>query len=90
MLTLDPGADQVCRISLGDSGYSIAYQVDRQFPYALLFRPDWDDSFSIEPYTYVTDAFNLPYEHELTGAQGIRAGEERCLRTVLWIEERHQ
>ncbi|MBO7743244.1 aldose 1-epimerase [Paenibacillus sp. MWE-103] len=88
MLTLDPQADPVCRIALGDAGYSIAYRLDRAFRFVLLFRPDWDDAFSIEPYTYVTDAFNLPYEHELTGAQGLPAGEERRLETDIWIEDR--
>ncbi|RAP76002.1 aldose 1-epimerase [Paenibacillus montanisoli] len=87
LLTLDPNADPVCRIALHDTGYTIAYGLDQQFPYVLLFRPNWDQAFSIEPYTYVTDAFNLPYEHELTGVRGLQAGEECRLTTALWIEE---
>ncbi|QHW33731.1 aldose 1-epimerase [Paenibacillus rhizovicinus] len=84
MLTLDPESDAICRFKL--PAYSIAYQVDKQFPFVLLFSPSWNESFSIEPYTYLTDAFNLPYSPDLTGAQGIVAGEERCLRTSLWVE----
>ncbi|WP_308639533.1 aldose 1-epimerase [Paenibacillus silvisoli] len=86
LLTLDPDAEPVCRIALPQAGYTIAYQLDRQFPYVLLFRPNWDQAFSIEPYTYVTDAFNLPYAHELTGVRGIQAGEQCKLTTVLWVE----
>ncbi len=80
------GADNTCRIEMKDRGYAIAYQVDHQFPFLVLFRPDWSSAFSLEPYTYVTDAFNLPYEHELTGARGIKAGEEIRFETSLWIE----
>ncbi|AZN43083.1 aldose 1-epimerase [Paenibacillus albus] len=86
LLTLDQAADSICRIGIPQRGYSIAYQLDKAFPYVLLFRPNWDDAFSIEPYTYVTDAFNLPYASELTGAQGIRPGEVRRLTTALWTE----
>jgi aldose 1-epimerase len=87
LMTLDDGdEDRICRIDMKDRGYSIAYQIDRQFPYVVLFRPNWASAFSVEPYTYVTDAFNLPYEHELTGAKGIKAGEEMEFSTCLWIE----
>ncbi|WP_269865439.1 aldose 1-epimerase [Paenibacillus caseinilyticus] len=87
MLTLEQGGeDPVCRIEMKDRGYAIAYQVDRQFPFVLLFRPDWASAFSLEPYTCVTDAFNVPYEQELTGARGIQAGEELRFSTCLWIE----
>ncbi|SDW17989.1 aldose 1-epimerase [Paenibacillus sp. CF384] len=86
LLTIDPESDCITRLVLPNAGYTIAYQLDTQFPFVLLFRPNWDQAFSIEPYTYVTDAFNLPYEHELTGVQGIKAGEERTITTSLWIE----
>lgn len=86
LLTMNQTADPICRIAIPQQGYSIAYQLDASFPFVLLFRPDWDDAFSIEPYTYVTDAFNLPYPSEQTGAQGIRPGEERRLTTTLWTE----
>jgi aldose 1-epimerase len=78
--------DRTCRIEMKDRGYAIAYQLERQFPFVVLFRPDWASAFSLEPYTYVTDAFNLPYEHELTGARGIRVGEEIRFTTSLWME----
>ncbi|MDQ0877471.1 aldose 1-epimerase [Paenibacillus sp. V4I3] len=87
LLTFDHGVeDRICRIEMKDRGYAIAYQIDRQFPFVVLFRPNWASAFSLEPYTYVTDAFNLSYEHELTGVKGIRAGEEIGFTTCLWIE----
>jgi aldose 1-epimerase len=87
LLALDDGdVNRICRIEMPNRGYAISYQFDRQFPFVVLFRPDWASAFSLEPYTYVTDAFNLPYEHELTGVKGIRAGEEIRFTTSLWIE----
>lgn len=87
LLTFDDGdEDRICRIEMKDHGYAIAYRLDRQFPFVVLFRPNWASAFSLEPYTYVTDAFNLPYEHELTGVKGIRAGEEIDFTTSLWKE----
>ncbi len=40
----------------------------------------------MEPYTYVTDAFNLPYDAGLTGSRGIEPGEVVQLRTAMWVE----
>jgi aldose 1-epimerase len=85
LLSLEQG-DRTCRIEIMNRGYSIAYQLDHQFPFLVLFRPDWSSAFSLEPYTYVTDAFNLPYAYEVTGAKGIQAGEEIAFITRLWIE----
>ncbi|MBD3922474.1 aldose 1-epimerase [Paenibacillus sp. PR3] len=85
MLTLAEG-DSVCRISMKSRNYTIAYRLCEQFPYMLLFRPDWAQAYSLEPYTYVTDAFNLPYEPGLTGIRGIRAGETIELQTAMWVE----
>ncbi|WP_236284718.1 hypothetical protein [Paenibacillus allorhizoplanae] len=59
LLTLN--GDRTCRFEMKKAGYRIAYQIDPKFPFIVLFKPDRTDAFSIEPYTYVTDAFNLPY-----------------------------
>jgi aldose 1-epimerase len=85
LLTL-AGGDSTCRMEMKDRGYTIAYRFGPEFPYVLLFRPDWSSAYSLEPYTYVTDAFNLPYEHELTGARGIGAGETFSFSTSMWVE----
>lgn len=86
LLSMDQETDCTCRIQMKDRGYTIAYQLDHIFPFLVLFRPEWASAYSLEPYTYVTDAFNLPYEHELTGARGIRAGEQIRFTNGLWIE----
>ncbi|PWV95840.1 aldose 1-epimerase [Paenibacillus cellulosilyticus] len=86
MLTLAEG-DSVCRISMKSRNYTIAYRLCEQLPYMLLFRPDWAQAYSLEPYTYVTDAFNLPYEPDLTGVRGIGAGETIRLHTAMWVEQ---
>lgn len=78
--------NRICRIGMKSRGYTIAYRIDPGFPFLVLFRPHWASAFSLEPYTYVTDAFNLPYEHALTGARGIRAGEEFRFTNRLWVE----
>lgn len=87
LISLAQDVDRTCRIEMKNQGYTIAYQFDQTFPYVVLFRPDWASAYSLEPYTYVTDAFNLPYEHELTGARGIRAGEQVQFTTGMWIEK---
>lgn len=85
MLTLAEG-DSVCRIAMKSRSYTIAYRLDEQFPYVLLFRPDWAQAYSLEPYTYVTDAFNLPFESSVTGVRGIGVGETIELQTAMWVE----
>ncbi|TVY10955.1 aldose 1-epimerase [Paenibacillus cremeus] len=82
----DERGNRICRMALKNQGYTIAYQTDPIFSFALLFRPSWASAFSIEPYTCLTDAFNLPYEHEQTGVRGITAGEEIRFTNQLWME----
>lgn len=79
--------DRTCRLTMPDSGYTIAYRVGTPFRFAVLFRPDWSSAFSIEPYTCVTDAFNAPYASLSTGARGIGPNEEISFATSIWIEE---
>lgn len=86
MLSLAEGGAE-CRIRMVDQGYAIRYRVGPEFPYLLLFRPDWAESFSLEPYTCVTDAFNLPYPPEKTGAIGIKPGETIAFSTSIAVEQ---
>lgn len=78
-----PEGEKECRIELPEEGYGIVYRFDELFSYVVLFRPDWAEAFSLEPYTCVTDAFNVPYEHELTGVRGIRPGETMSFTTSI-------
>ncbi|MFC5405331.1 aldose 1-epimerase [Cohnella soli] len=87
LLSLHEEADHTCYISMSNERYTIAYRFDHQFPFVVLFRPDWASAVSLEPYTCVTDGFNLPYDHRLTGVRGIAPGEEIGFATSLWIED---
>lgn len=80
---------QACRIMLADRNLTIHYSFNG-FPYLVLFRPDWSEAFSLEPYTCVTDAFNLPYDRQLTGMRGIAPGETVTLMTRLGVEWSNQ
>ena len=86
LLTLEEG-HHVCKMSLNNRGLSIHYAFDKKFPFLVLFRPDWADGFSLEPYTCVTDAFNLPYPGAMTGAKGIRSGETVSFDTKMWVKK---
>ncbi|QGQ96110.1 aldose 1-epimerase [Paenibacillus psychroresistens] len=78
--------DRTCYIEMRNRNYKIAYQIDPIFPFILMFRPDWASAFSLEPYTYLTDGFNLPYDHSVTGVKGILPGEVIYFTNRLWIE----
>ncbi|MFC5470518.1 aldose 1-epimerase [Cohnella suwonensis] len=84
MLSLAEGGAE-CRIRMQRGGYTIRYRVGPEFPYLLLFRPDWSAAFSLEPYTCVTDAFNLPYAPETTGAKGIKPGQTISFATSIAV-----
>lgn len=86
LFTLE-GGTKTCSIRHPHAGLLLHYQVDESFPYLVLFRPDWASAISFEPYTYVTDAFNLPWDYAKTGARGLAAKEEFVFRTKLWAEE---
>ncbi|MBO9608991.1 MAG: aldose 1-epimerase [Paenibacillaceae bacterium] len=86
LLSLTAGESSTCRMFMNNRGYTIAYRFGPEFPYVVLFRPDWSSAYSLEPYTYVTDAFNLPYDQELTGAKGLGAGATFRFSTSMWVE----
>lgn len=85
LLSLQQGISS-CRILIRERRYAIAYQFDELFPFLTLFRPNWSSSFSLEPYTYVTDGFNSALDPALTGARSIAARETITYETNLWIE----
>lgn len=79
--------DQPCLIRDRKRGLVLSYDVDDSFPFMILFRPVWAQAISFEPYTYVTDAFNLPWESSLTGARGLGAGEIFTFQTRMAMEK---
>src|SRR5690606_28815702 len=77
LVTLDQHQDAICEIDYVDLGKSLIYQIDsKAFPYVVIFQPDWTNAISLEPYSYVTDGFNLPWSSETTGAKGIKPNEQ--------------
>jgi aldose 1-epimerase len=86
MLELQEGEERVCRLQMLEEGYTIAYSFGDTFPYLLIFRPNWSESICLEPYTCLTDAYNLPYPPEMTGARGIAPGERVMFETCMWVE----
>ncbi|MCR2804782.1 aldose 1-epimerase [Paenibacillus soyae] len=87
MVELQEGEERVCRLRMIEEGYTIAYSIGNTFPYLLIFRPNWSESICLEPYSCLTDAFNLPYPPEMTGASGIAPGERVTFETCMWVEE---
>src|SRR5699024_5138317 len=77
LVTLDENQEVQCKISYLDKGTCLTYQLDVNiFPYLVVFQPEWTSAISLEPYTYVTDGFNLPWHHETTGVKGIKPNEQ--------------
>ncbi|MCL6444631.1 MAG: aldose 1-epimerase, partial [Alicyclobacillus sp.] len=78
-----------CTLSCPEESWQLTFSVDSQFRFLLLFRPDWSDSVSLEPYTCLTDAFNLPYPAEMTGVRGLHPGEVVTFHCAFWVNNSH-
>ncbi len=88
LVTLDKTDPVKCSLHYKDKGLRLIYELDpKQFPFLILFKPDWSSALSLEPYTYVTDAFNLPWEFEKTGGKGVKQGEEISFQWKLLVEK---
>lgn len=80
-----PSGGYSCILSCPGEGWQLTFRVDSQFRFLLLFRPDWSQSISLEPYTCLTDAFNLPYPADMTGVRGLDPGEVAAFHCSLWV-----
>ncbi|WP_232699454.1 aldose 1-epimerase [Brevibacillus daliensis] len=69
-VTLQAGTTS-CEIQDHTKKRTIVYHFGDHFPYMIVFKPEWNSSLSLEPYTAVTDAFNLPLPADITGARGL-------------------
>lgn len=77
LVSLASDAPARCSFTYPAQRRRLVYQVDpTQFPFLVIFKPDWSEALSLEPYSYVTDAFNLPWEYDKTGARGINPHEK--------------
>ncbi|MFK7697428.1 aldose 1-epimerase [Paenibacillus sp. HJGM_3] len=73
-------------IRLPASGTTIVYETDAAFPFMVVFKPHWGASISLEPYSIVTDGFNLPWPAEVTGVRGVDGGVTVRFHTSIYKE----
>ncbi|WP_179298793.1 aldose 1-epimerase [Evansella halocellulosilytica] len=77
LISLDQDEDAICEIYYTNTGKKLTYKLDsKAFPFLVIFKPDWTSAISLEPYSYVTDGFNLPWSHDRTGVKGIKPSEQ--------------
>src|SRR5699024_2708036 len=76
-ISFDRKEDANCEMTYQSRGTRLSYRIDTSaFPFMVIFKPDWSSSISLEPYSYLTDGFNLPWNNEITGVKGINPGEQ--------------
>lgn len=56
---------------------TVVYEWGEAFPFVALFKPPWTQKtmISLEPYTCLTDAFNLPFDSLKKGKTSLKPGE---------------
>ncbi|WP_261807853.1 hypothetical protein [Paenibacillus sp. N3.4] len=74
MLTMEPGP-QVCELHYEARGTKLVLDMGDRFPIHVLFTAPWTEAVSLEPYTSIMNVFNEPFPQQLSGAQGLAAGE---------------
>lgn len=52
-------ANSCCELIDKKSGNGIRFTVSHSFPFIVLYRPTWASAISLEPYTCLTDPYNL-------------------------------
>ncbi|MCF8567836.1 aldose 1-epimerase [Alicyclobacillus tolerans] len=72
--------EHICKIFDPATQMGFTFHLDPKFPYMAIFRPPWAQSISLEPYTCVTDAFNLSNE----GDVGVRYLDKYSENTLGW------
>ncbi|MGO4276065.1 aldose 1-epimerase, partial [Paenibacillus sp. TAF58] len=60
-----------------------------KFPIHVLFTAPWTEAVSLEPYTSIMNVFNEPFSSEISGAQGLAAGESFNFNWSIHIEPLH-
>ncbi|MCD1260648.1 aldose 1-epimerase [Paenibacillus athensensis] len=80
----------VGEVRYGARGTRLVFAFGDRFPIHVLFTAPWTGAVSLEPYTAIMNAFNEPWPAEMTGAQGLKAGETFrfgwSLRVEPWSE----
>lgn len=65
----------------------ICYRVSAEYGYRMLFSPANSDFISIEPQTCAIDCFHLPTPPEQNGLIVLCPGDQKTLRTTIWLEK---
>jgi len=80
----EPGIKRCLLERLGRSGEEAPVRrvmtLDDAFPYLAIFRPEWAQAVSVEPWSCITDAYQSPLPPAWTGASGLAPGECRTYR----------
>ncbi|MNI19487.1 Aldose 1-epimerase [compost metagenome] len=85
ILSIEPG-DTTCGLIYETRQTKLVYEMGSQFPAHVLFTPAWTHAVSLEPLTCIPDAFNVSLPDELTGSQGLAAGETFSFQWSIRIE----
>ncbi|NOU72244.1 hypothetical protein GC098_12555 [Paenibacillus sp. LMG 31458] len=85
MLSIEPGP-QTCELHYEARGTKLVYDMGDKFPIHVLFTAPWAEAVSLEPYTSIMNVFNEPFSPEISGAQGLAAGESFKFNWTIHIE----
>lgn len=85
MLSIEPGP-QTCELHYEARGTKLVYDMGDKFPIHVLFTAPWAEAVSLEPYTSIMNVFNEPFSPEISGAQGLAAGESFKFNWSIHIE----
>lgn len=81
----DDGPNEA-KLLLPEEGMEILYRVDASFKHWVVYNRDGESGFICpEPYTWVTNAPNLPLPPELTGFQELLPGESKTFSTSIAV-----
>lgn len=89
MLSVEPGP-QSCEIQYEARGTKLVYDMGDKFPIHVLFTAPWSEAVSLEPYTSIMNVFNESFTPEVSGAQGLEAGETFTFQWSVRIDLLHQ
>lgn len=68
------------------TGQNLVYRTDSSFTQWVIYNGSGEEGFVCpEPYTSITNAFNLRMPAELTGLQILQPGEEKIVRTEIEV-----
>jgi aldose 1-epimerase len=85
--TVSPGFANQAVITDPDAGIKIVYSCDEAFNQWVIYNADGHSGFLCpEPYTWVTNAPNLPLPAEATGFRAVAPGETAVFSTHVTLK----